>query len=94
MMELGPVDRAGVIGGMTMQMTPDGKSYAYSYPQELSELTVGRRIEIERLSRTPAWRLQLTGRPTSEREFHAKLQRPRTVSIHRMLRSEIELGEF
>ncbi|MGI8961281.1 MAG: protein kinase domain-containing protein [Bryobacteraceae bacterium] len=38
MMELAPVDRAGVIGGMTVQITPDGKSYAYSYPQELSEL--------------------------------------------------------
>jgi serine/threonine protein kinase len=38
MMQLAPVDRAGVMGGMTVQMTPDGKSYAYSYPQELSEL--------------------------------------------------------
>ncbi|MGI9070042.1 MAG: protein kinase domain-containing protein [Bryobacteraceae bacterium] len=38
MMELAPVDRAGVIGALTVQMTPDGKSYAYSYPQELSEL--------------------------------------------------------
>jgi eukaryotic-like serine/threonine-protein kinase len=37
-MQLAPVDRAGVIGGMTIQMTPDGKNYAYSYPQELSEL--------------------------------------------------------
>jgi eukaryotic-like serine/threonine-protein kinase len=38
MTQLTPVDRAGVIGGMTVEMTPDGKSYAYSYPQELSEL--------------------------------------------------------
>ncbi len=38
MMQLAPVDRAGVIGGLTVQMTPDGKNYAYSYPQELSQL--------------------------------------------------------
>jgi eukaryotic-like serine/threonine-protein kinase len=38
MMELAPVDRAGAIGALTVQMTSDGKSYAYSYPQELSEL--------------------------------------------------------
>lgn len=37
-MEVAPVDRAGVLGGMTVAITPDGKSYAYSYPRELSEL--------------------------------------------------------
>jgi hypothetical protein len=38
MMQLAPVDRAGVLGGLTVQIAPDGRSYAYSYPQELSEL--------------------------------------------------------
>ena len=36
--EAAPPDRAGILGGMIVQMTPDGNSYAYSYPQELSEL--------------------------------------------------------
>jgi len=38
MMQLAPIDRTGVMGGMTVEITPDGRSYAYSYPQELSEL--------------------------------------------------------
>ncbi len=36
--EAAPSDQAGVLGAVVLEMTPDGKSYAYSYPQELSEL--------------------------------------------------------
>jgi hypothetical protein len=36
--EVAPADRAGVLGGMVLRMAPNGKSYAYSYAQELSEL--------------------------------------------------------
>ena len=45
MMELSPVDRAGVIGALTVLMIPDGKRYAYSYPQELSELHLVERLK-------------------------------------------------
>ncbi len=38
MTQVEPPDRAGVLPSLVVQMTPDGKSYAYSYPQELSEL--------------------------------------------------------
>jgi serine/threonine protein kinase/Tol biopolymer transport system component len=38
MTEVAPPDRAGVLGGMVLRLTPNGKSYAYSYAQELSGL--------------------------------------------------------
>jgi hypothetical protein len=36
--EIAPSDRAGVEAGFTLQITPDGKYYAYSFQRLLSDL--------------------------------------------------------
>ena len=38
--ELAPPDRTGVNGILAIRITPDGRSYAYSYYQPLSDLFV------------------------------------------------------
>ena len=38
LLEATPADRAGATGGGGILVTPDGKTYAYSASQQLSEL--------------------------------------------------------
>jgi hypothetical protein len=40
LLEVTPTDHAGATGGGGILVTPDGKTYAYSASQQLSELQV------------------------------------------------------
>jgi hypothetical protein len=43
--ELAPLDRAGVVGVGNIALTPDGRSYAYNYARQLSDLYVASGVE-------------------------------------------------